>query len=41
MVTETENGLLEIMDRLNEVSQRYGMKINVKKKVFITSRKAG
>ena len=40
MVAETEKGLQKIMDSLNEISQKYGMKINVKKtKVMVISRK--
>ena len=42
MVAETEKGLQKIMDSLNEISQKYGMKINVKKtKVMVISRKGG
>ena len=42
MVSETEKGLQKIMDSLNEISQKYGMKINVKKtKVMVISRKGG
>ncbi len=42
MVAETEKGLQIIMDRLNEISHQYGMKINVKKtKVMVISRKGG
>ena len=31
MVASTENGLQRLVDRVNETSKRYGMKINVKK----------
>ena len=41
MFAETK-GLQKIMDSLNEISQKYGMKINVKKtKVMVISRKGG
>ena len=42
MVAETEEGLQTLMDGLNDVSQEYGMKINVKKtKVMRISRHFG
>ena len=42
MVAETEKGLQKIMDSLNEIAQKYGMKINVKKtKVMVIFRKGG
>ena len=42
MVAETEKGLQKIMDSLNEISQKYGMKVNVKKtKVMVISIKGG
>ena len=42
MVSNTEKGLQKIVDRLDEASKRYEMKINVKKtKVMIVSKKAG
>ena len=38
MVASTQNGLQRLMDRVNEASKRYGMKINVKKtKTMIVS----
>jgi len=42
MVANTENGLQKLMDRVNETSKRYGMKINVKKtKTMIVSKSGG
>ena len=42
MVAETEKGLQNIMDGLNEASHKYGIKINVeKKKAMVISRKGG
>ena len=42
MVAETEEGLQKIMNGLNDVSQEYAMKINVKKtKVTGISRHGG
>lgn len=32
MVAETENGLQNILNNVNEVLQKYGMKDNVKKR---------
>ena len=40
MVAETEKGLQNIMDGLNEISHKYGMKIDVKKtKATVISKK--
>ena len=42
MVASTQNGLQRLMDRVNETSKRYGMKINVKKtKTMIVSKSGG
>ena len=42
MVAEAEQGLQNIMNRLNDVSKEYGMKINIKKtKVMRVSKQGG
>ena len=42
MVSSSERGLRELVDNLNDVSKKYGMKINVKKtKVMCIARKKG
>ena len=42
MVADTEQGLQNIMNRLNDVSKEYGMKINMKKtKVMRVSKQGG
>ena len=42
MVAETEQGLQNIMNRVNDVSKEYGMKINIKKtKVMRVSKQGG
>ena len=42
MVADTEQGLQNIMNRLNDVSKEYGMKINIKKtKVMRVSKQDG
>ena len=42
MVAETEQGLQNIMNRLNDVSKEYGMKINIKKtKIMRVSKQGG
>ena len=42
MISSTESGLQELMDRLNNTAKRYDMKINVKKtKTMLVSRKEG
>ena len=35
LVVETQEGLQKLMDGLNDVSQQYGMKINVKRTKFM------
>ena len=41
MVASTENGLQRLMDRVNETSKKYGMKINVKKALIVSKSGAG
>lgn len=42
MVTETEDGLQIIMENVNELSHKYGMKNNIQKtKVLVISRQCG
>lgn len=41
MVAETVDGLQKIMDRISKVSQKYGMKIKVKKTKAVISRHDG
>ena len=42
MIEETEQGLQNIMNKLNDVSKAYGMKINIKKtKVMRASKQGG